>query len=149
MGALTLESGSSFIQEVDNSAGVGFQADLVVVNGNLNIASHDTYLTLTDLFASGSWENDTKLTMINYSGVWNGGIFLMNAGTHWDALEDDSNFIVNGQSWRINYNDTTGGSNYSSEQTLANFVTLTAVPEPSAALLGGLGAIMLLRRRRA
>jgi hypothetical protein len=64
-------------------------------------------------------------------------------------LEDDSNFIVNGQSWRINYNDTTGGSNYSSEQTLANFVTLTAVPEPSAALLGGLGAIMLLRRRRA
>jgi fibronectin-binding autotransporter adhesin len=149
MGALTLESGSSFIQEVDNSAGVGFQADLVVVNGNLNIASHDTYLTLTDLFASGSWENDTKLTMINYSGVWNGGIFLMNAGTHWDALEDDSNFIVNGQSWRINYNDTTGGSNYSSEQTLANFVTLTAVPEPSAALLGGLGAMMLLRRRRA
>jgi autotransporter-associated beta strand protein len=150
MGALTLESGSSFIQEVDSSAGVGFQADLVVVNGNLNIANYDTYLTLTDLFASGSWANDAKFTMINYSGVWNGGIFMMNAGTHWDALEDDSDFVVNNQTWRINYNDTTGGSNYSSEQTYSNFVTLTAsIPEPTVMTLGGLGALVMLRRRRA
>jgi MYXO-CTERM domain-containing protein len=30
----------------------------------------------------------------------------------------------------------------------SGFVTITAVPEPGAALLGGLGLLALLRRRR-
>jgi hypothetical protein len=47
------------------------------------------------------------------------------------------------------YNDTTGGSNYSSEQTLSKFVTLTAIPEPTVVTLGGFGALLPLRRRRA
>jgi MYXO-CTERM domain-containing protein len=90
--------------------------------------------------------NDTKFTMINYSGAWNGGLFVWND----DVLEDDSNIIIaDGKGWRINYNDTTGGSNYSSEQTYSKFVTLTAVPEPTVVTLGGLGALLLLRRRRA
>ena len=145
MGTLTFEHASTFIQEVDSSATAGIQADLVVVNGNLNIASYHSYLTLTDLFASGSWEDDTKLTMINYSGTWNGGLFT--AGE--DVLEDDSYFTANGQAWRINYNDLTGGSNYSSEQIFSNFVTLTAIPEPTVVTLSGFGALLLLRRRRA
>jgi MYXO-CTERM domain-containing protein len=146
MGTLTLEAGSNFIQEVDSSATAGTQADLVVVNGDLNIANGTVSLTITDLFASGSWVNDTKFAMINYSGAWNGGLFSMND----DVLEDDSNIIIaDGKGWRINYNDTTGGSNYSSEQTLTKFVTLTAVPEPTVVTLGGLGALLLLRRRRA
>ena len=146
MGTLTLEAGSNFIQEVDSNATAGTQADLVVVNGDLNIANGTVSLTITDLFASGSWVNDTKFAMINYSGAWNGGLFSMND----DVLEDDSNIIIaDGKGWRINYNDTTGGSNYSSEQTLSKFVTLTAVPEPTVVTLGGLGALLLLRRRRA
>lgn len=146
MGTLTLESGSNFIYEVDSNASVGLQADLVVVNGDLNIANGTVSLTLTDLFASGSWVNDTKLTMINYSGAWNGGLFVWNG----DVLEDDSNIIIaDGKGWKINYNDTTGGTNYSSEQTLSKFVTLTAVPEPTVVTLGGFGALLLLRRRRA
>jgi MYXO-CTERM domain-containing protein len=146
MGTLTLQAGSNFIQEVDSSATVGTQADLVVVNGDLNIANGTVSLTLTDLAGSWNWVNDTKLTMINYSGTWNGGFFVWNG----DVLEDDSNIIIaDGKGWRINYNDTTGGSNYSSEQTLSKFVTLTAVPEPTVVTLGGLGALLLLRRRRA
>ena len=146
MGTLTLQSGSNFIQEVDSSATVGTQADLVVVNGNLNIANEAVALTLTDLAGSWNWVNDTKLTMINYSGAWNGGLFVWNG----DVVEDDSNIIIaDGKGWRINYNDTTGGSNYSSEQTYSKFVTLTAVPEPTVVTLGGLGALLLLRRRRA
>jgi autotransporter-associated beta strand protein len=146
MGTLTLQAGSNFIQEVDSSATAGTQADLVVVNGDLNIANGTVSLTITDLFASGSWVNDTKFAMINYSGAWNGGLFSMND----DVLEDDSNIIIaDGKGWRINYNDTTGGTNYSSEQTLSKFVTLTAVPEPTVVTLGGLGALLLLRRRRA
>lgn len=146
MGTLTLQSGSNFIQEVDSSATVGTQADLVVVNGDLNIANGAVSLTLTDLAGSWNWVNDTKFTMINYSGTWNGGFFVWNG----DVLEDDSNIIIaDGKGWKINYNDTTGGSNYSAEQTLSKFVTLTAVPEPSVMTLGGLGALLLLRRRRA
>ena len=144
MGTLTLQSGSNFIQEVD-SATVGSQADLVVVNGNLNIANATTTLTLTDLAGSWNWVNDTKFTMINYSGSWNGGLFVMNG----DVLEDDSNIIIaDGKGWRINYNDISGGSNYSMEQAYSNFVTLTAIPEPTVVTLGGLGALLLLRRRR-
>jgi autotransporter-associated beta strand protein len=146
MGSLTLQDGSSFIQEVDSSATVGTQADLVVVNGNLNLFNGAVSLTLTDLAGSWNWLDGTKLTMINYSGTWNGGLFAMNG----DALEDDSFInIANGKGWIINYNDTTGGSNYSSEQTLSKFVTLTAIPEPTVVTLGGLGALLLLRRRRA
>jgi hypothetical protein len=146
MGTLTLEAGSNYIQEVDSNATVGLQADLVVVNGNLNIANGTTTLTLTDLAGAWNWANGTKFTMINYSGTWNGGLFVMSG----DVLEDDSNIIIaDGQGWRINYNDTTGGSNYSSEQTLSKFVTLTAIPEPTVMTLGGFGALLLLRRRRA
>ena len=146
MGTLTLGSGSNFIQEVDSSATVGAQADLVVVYGNLNIANETTLLTLTDLAGAWNWVNDTKFTMINYSGSWNGGLFVMNG----DVLEDDSNIIIaDGKGWRINYNDIFGGSNYSSEQIYSNFVTLTAIPEPTVVTLGGLGALLLLRRRRA
>jgi len=46
-------------------------------------------------------------------------------------------------------NDALGGSNYSSDQTYSKFVTLTAIREPTALTLGGLGALLLLRRRRA
>lgn len=146
MAALTLGSGSNFIQEVDSRATVATQADLVTVFGNLNIANATATLTLTDLAGSWNWVNDTKFTMINYSGTWNGGLFVMN-GT---VLQDDTNFIIaDGKGWRINYNDISGGSNYSSEQTYSKFVTLTAIPEPTVVTLGGLGALLLLRRRRA
>jgi hypothetical protein len=36
-----------------------------------------------------------------------------------------------------------------SDATFANALALATIPEPSAALLGGLGALLLLRRRRA
>lgn len=146
MGALTFESGSNFVHEVDSTAMVGLQSDLVHVDGNLNIANATTTLTLTDLAGAWNWVNDTKFTMINYNGSWNGGLFVMDG----DVLEDDSNIIIaDGKGWRINYNDTTGGSNYSSDQTYSKFVTLTAIPEPTVVTLGGLGALLLLRRRRA
>lgn len=145
MGTLNLQSGSNFIQEVDSSGTVGSQADLVVVNGDLNIANGAVSLTLNDLAGSWNWVNDTKFTIFNYSGNWNGGLFVWNG----NALEDDSDIIIaDGKGWRFNYNDTTGGSNYGSEQVVSNFVTITAIPEPTVVTLGSLGALVLLRRRR-
>jgi len=47
--------------------------------------------------------------------------------------------------WTIDYNDTTAGLNGGVGNS---YITITAVPEPAAALLGGLGMLALLRRRR-
>jgi uncharacterized protein with beta-barrel porin domain len=51
--------------------------------------------------------------------------------------------------WKITYNDTTIGSNYAGETAGSTyFVTLTVVPEPSAALLSFGASALLFRRRR-
>jgi hypothetical protein len=49
-------------------------------------------------------------------------------------------FVANATSQDININ--------SNQSTQMNAVQLRAIPEPSAALLGGLGLLALLRRRR-
>jgi hypothetical protein len=69
---------------------------------------------------------------------------------------DDSFLVVGANLFQIDYNDTTGGTNfmdYSAGATGALFVTLTAVPEASAFLFGGLaccvgGAAWGVRRMR-
>ena len=142
-GALTLEALSTFAYEIDNDAAANVAGDLTAVYGNLIIDSGNTAnLTLGEL-GSGSWTIGEKLTLISYSGTWNGGL-LDYAGT----LADDSTFTFSGMQWLFNYNDTVAGTNYTDDLTGSSFVTMTAIPEPSAALLGGLGLLALLRRRR-
>jgi hypothetical protein len=51
-----------------------------------------------------------------------------------------------GNQWYINYDDLSAGSINGGAFT--NAVTLTVIPEPAAALLGSLGLLALLRRRR-
>ena len=64
---------------------------------------------------------------------WNGGTFA--------GLPDDSTFAIGLNIYQISYNGQDG-------QT--STVTLTVVPEPGAAvsLLGGLGLLLGVRRRR-
>jgi hypothetical protein len=64
------------------------------------------------------------------------------------GLADDTTFTLGGHDWQIDYNATTGGSNFAGQYTYGNFVNVTAIPEPRAALIGGLGLLALLRRRR-
>lgn len=141
-GALSLNAGSTFAYELDSSV---LNGDLSIVNGNLSIAGLPT-LGLTEL-ASGSLALGSKVTLINYSGAWDNGIF--------DGHADDSTFVLGSNTWLINYNDTTGGTNFSGEQTLSNFVTMTtvaAIPEPGTLALGGVVLLGFtgvgLRRRR-
>jgi hypothetical protein len=94
---------------------------------------------------SGSWSAGEKLTLISYSGAWNGGLFSYNSS----ALADDSTINFSSMEWLFNYNDTAAGTNYTGDLTGTSYVTMTAIPEPNvAALLGGLGTLLLLRRRR-
>lgn len=156
-GALSLEALSTFAYETDKSVALAAGGDLTAVTGNLTIAAN-AILTLTELntfpLALGTWDNGEKLTLISYSGVWDGGLFnyLGANGGAGGALADDSTFSFDGVTWQFNYNDTLAGSNYTGDLTsdgiTGRFVTMTVVPEPGAALIGGLGMLMLLRRRR-
>ncbi len=61
------------------------------------------------------------------------------------GLADDSTFTALDGTWKIDSNDTTAGLNGG---VGTSFVTVTAIPETGAAVLGGLGLLTLLRRRR-
>jgi hypothetical protein len=138
-----LAGGSTFAYEMDNAAAATAAGDLTAVNGNLTLSllTHAN-LSLTELGAE-SWAAGDKLTLICYSGGWNGGLFNYQGET----LADDSTLSFSGTSWLFNYNDSGAGTNYADPLTGSTFVTLTAIPEPATALLGGLGLLALLRRR--
>jgi len=148
-GTVSLNTGSTFAYEVDSGVALGVGADLQKVTGDLNLSGTVT-LTFADLnsiptpFALG-----TTFTLINYSGSWNNGLLTYNAAT----VADGAIFNTGLNLWELDYNATTGGSNFSGEYAGANFVNITAViPEPSTFLLlaaGGMATLIFRRRRRA
>ncbi len=145
-GNLSFTTGSTFGYELDSTVGLGSAADLQLVSGTLNLTGV-VNLSLADLASGGTasaFADNTVFTLINYTGAWNSGIFSFGG----DALADGDTFTAGLNTWRIDYDAVSGGSNFSDEHVAGNFVNITAIPEPSAALLGGLGLLALLRRRR-
>ena len=142
-GAISFLSGSSFAYEFDSSLVTG---DLLASAGGLSILSGTT-LSLLDL-GSGTLPTDgsVKLTLISYAGSWNSGVFDYQGS----PLANLNSFSVGGNEWQIRYDDTTGGGNFTADQSGATgFVTITAVPEP-AGMLGaaaGLGLAAAFLRR--
>ena len=95
--------------------------------------------------------NGSKLTLISYFGGWTSTGLFTYAGS---TLNDGDSFTLGANTWVFDYNDTTGGLYFAFDQANPSaataFVTMTvAVPEPNAAMLvGGIGLLALLRRRR-
>ncbi len=136
-GALTMTSGSTFAYEATGSGPTG--ADLITVNGTLSLTDVSLDLLGADL-GLNIWTLGDKITLISYTGT---GI---TAG--FTGYDDNTTYTFGGNLWLFDYNDVMAGGNFNSQATGTSFVTLTAVPEPSAAFLGGLGMMLLLRRRR-
>lgn len=136
-GALTLETGSTFVYEATGNGASG--ADLMVVNGALGLDGALLDLTGADL-GLNIWDLGDKITLISYTGTDVTGGFT--------GYDDDTVYTFGGNEWLFNYNDTTAGDNFNGSATGTTFVTLTAVPEPQIAFLGGLGLLVLFRRRR-
>jgi autotransporter-associated beta strand protein len=130
-----LTIGGTYLFELDNTLNT---ADLGDVAGTLTLGG-----TL-DLVQLGAYTVGDKFTLFAYDGLLSG--LLKDSGGVTNIL-DDTNFTDAGGVWTINYNDTTAGLNggVSGSNT---YVTITAIPEPEAALLGSLGLLALLRRRR-
>jgi autotransporter-associated beta strand protein len=112
-------------------------ADLGIVSGDLTLDSK----AFLNLFQLGTYTLGDTFTLFAYEGTLSGTFIGLAEG---DTLFDDESNL-----WRINYAETTVGQNYSG-QIGQTYVNITAIPEPNvAALLGALGTLILLRRRRA
>lgn len=110
----------------------GTAADLLDVNGTLTLSG--ATLDVTDL-SPVSWAIGIKLTLAAYDSL---------SGT-FSGLSDDTIYTLAGNEWLLNYDDATAGSNGG---TGSAYITLTAIPEPSTALLGLASTLLLFRRRR-
>ena len=157
VGDLLIESGGFF--SPGNSPGVTIVDGDYVQNGGLNLeidgltagngaGFHDQVVVNGALTLSGS------LNLTAFSGFTpaNGDLIFI--------LLNDSNDVVNGTfsglaqgdvvgnhlgfDWQISYTGDSTGNSF----TGGNDIVLMAVPEPRAVLLGGLGLLLILRRRR-
>ncbi len=133
---LTLGVGSTYLFElIGGTTGAG-SADLGNVAGNLSLGSATLDLAQ---YGAGTYTANDRFTLFSYTGSLSGTF---------SGLADNSTFTDAGGEWLIHYNDLTGAGTNGGTQS--KFVTITAVPEPDAAtLVGGLGVLALLRRRRA
>jgi hypothetical protein len=111
-------------------------ADLGIVSGDLTLAS----AVFLDLFQLGTYTLGDTFTLFAYEGALSGTFNGLGEG---DTTTDNLGGV-----WRINYAEAAPGQNYSG-LTGQTYVNITAIPEPNvAALLGALGTLILLRRRR-
>jgi fibronectin-binding autotransporter adhesin len=153
-GNLSFLGGSNFQYELDKDAAANAAGDLTAVAGSLSLAG---IVNLSFIETGvGAWELGNplgdhtgspaadKLTLISYNGTWNNNLFTYLG----ELVQDDSSVTINGQQWWFNYNDTDAGTNFTGDLGGATRFVTIAVPEPGAALLGGLGMLGLLRRRR-
>ena len=147
-GALTLDNGSVFEQEIKNADADG--ADLFFSSGTLSLSGTVT-LNLIDIADTYAWVPGDKVTLISYSGTPSLGSTFSYAGAPGGDLDEGEVFTHDGAQWVFKYQDTTPGENYKSDALLAgtNFVTMTVVPEAGSAALLGLGLFVIFLRRRA
>jgi autotransporter-associated beta strand protein len=136
-GALTMNPGGTFYYQAINNGATG--ADLMRVNGALSLTEALLDLNGADL-GLNIWDLGDKLTLISYEGLG------LTAG--FTGYDDDTVYNFGSNQWLFNYNDSLAGGNFNLNATGDQFITLTVVPEPGAALLGSLGLLALLCHRR-
>jgi len=128
--SLTLQDGS--VYSVDLTAGSSDQTIATGVslgNGTLSIASIPAGLPMGTFF-----------DIIKNTG---GSAVGLAGGLGFNNLADGGEFTSNGYTFRIDYDGTAAGA-----QSGGRDVLLTVVPEPSIALFGAAGLLVLRRRRR-
>lgn len=137
VGSVSFEAGSEFVYEFSSTASLFNAADLLVVTGDLDIATR-TAIVFSDVsHGPMAFTPGTILTLVNYGGAWDGGVFYLNDM----PLDQGAQFTFGGTVWGIDYTATVGGANFQADHTQALFVNITAVPEPSTFALLGIGVL--------
>lgn len=143
VGGLQLNSSSRTQLQLDSTT---VNADSINVNSTGLSISSGAILELGDLAAT-IVSAGTKLSLVNYNGAWNGGLWTFQG----NSLANNSEIVVGLNRWLFRYNDTSPGINVGGG-SYAGFVTVQAIPEAGAAILVGLCiasvAGLSLRRRR-
>ncbi len=131
VGNMTLASGSNFQAEI-NGLGAGTAYDQLDVTGVVTLAGLLNVAT-------------------NFTPAQGGLFFLINndaldaiSGTFSNAAINGDTYAFGLQQYAVSYFGDYGTASF----TGGNDLVLMAVPEPGAALIGGLGVLCLLRRRR-
>lgn len=126
-------AGTLNIEAIGNTPGVGGY-DQVNVTGTVSLSG-----TLAMAFSGGTYANgDLLFILLNDSND-------VITGTFSGLAQDSIVTSYGGFDWKISYTADSTGNTF----TGGNDVALMAVPEPNvAALLGGLGTLALMRRRR-
>jgi len=133
---LALVAGSNLGWELvaNTEAGAGTNFDQVLVTGGALTIADGAMLNVnfggSVDFTDGFWTADHSWTVISFAGTGDEGALTL--GTITGGTGDFNEF----------------GSFSTSNNNGNQVLTWTAVPEPAAALLGGLGMLGLLRRRR-
>jgi autotransporter-associated beta strand protein len=151
VGALTIDAGGTLAP--GNSPGVlstGTYNQAGTLSLELNGlgagTAHDQLAVTGSVTLSGLLSATVGYTPVNDQLLF----ILLNDGEDaingtFSGLAQGSTVTFGGFDWRISYSADSTASTF----TGGNDIALLAVPEPGAALLGGLGLLALLRRRRA
>jgi autotransporter-associated beta strand protein len=133
---LALAAGSNLGWELNanTDSGAGTNFDQVLVTGGALTVADGAMLNLsftgTVDFTDAFWTTDHTWTVVDFAGTGDEGALTLGS--------------ISGGVGDFNEFGSFSTSNENGDQVL----TWTAVPEPGAALLGGLGMLGLLRRRR-
>jgi len=144
LGSLALGDGAVLVLRVNS--GSGGAASLVSLAGGISL-SGGVGLSLADLAASpAAFADGTTLSLVEYAGVWNGGLFAW-AGA---PLGDGAAFMFADRLWQMTYGATSAGANVPGGSAFGGrYVNIVAVPEPAAwTLVAGACACGRLLPRR-
>lgn len=130
-GDLSIEAGATLGIEIDGAV-PGSGHDQLVVTGSVSLAG---LLSIATSYTPA--ENALFFILVNDG---NDAI----SGTFSNAPVDGGTYTFGSQQYQISYFGNSGNQSF----TGGNDVVLMAIPEPRAALLGGLGLLILLNRRK-
>ena len=146
-----LDGGDYNFQMLDASGVAGTGFDQIAVTGTLDLSSLTAGGFNINLWSLSSILPDTNGDALSFNNALTQSWTILTTTTGITGF-DAANFVINvgANNGTNGFSNALAGGGFSLGTASNDLVlTFTAVPEPNvAALLGGLGALMLLRRRR-